>query len=249
MTTHEVEVNLGMSKQTLIYYENEGLVKPERDVNNYRQYSYENIDTLKFIQLLRSMDLSIDEIKRILNNQVSIRAVLETKKEFIKNSKIKLDNIDKKIKDYVKRKKVKVAFNNQQIKDWDKKETLFFNNESFNYNDIIFNHSSIISIDISMSSSIGFMHGLSVFFNYYLDINIHTKRDVYLFQVMNNDQVIEMFDYFKMNSIIYDPLNINQIYREKKDPVALNKYLDSHFRKWAKKYGLDNPRENYIYKK
>ena len=31
MTTHEVEEMLSITKKTLIYYENEGLVKPARD--------------------------------------------------------------------------------------------------------------------------------------------------------------------------------------------------------------------------
>ena len=32
MTTHEVEEMLDITKKTLIYYENEGLVKPTRDI-------------------------------------------------------------------------------------------------------------------------------------------------------------------------------------------------------------------------
>ena len=35
MTTHEVEEMLDITKKTLIYYENEGLVKTSRDNNNY----------------------------------------------------------------------------------------------------------------------------------------------------------------------------------------------------------------------
>ena len=35
MTTHEIEEMLSITKKTLIYYENEGLVKPLRD-NNYQ---------------------------------------------------------------------------------------------------------------------------------------------------------------------------------------------------------------------
>ena len=39
MTTHEVEEMLSITKKTLIYYENEGLEKPARDSNNYRNYN------------------------------------------------------------------------------------------------------------------------------------------------------------------------------------------------------------------
>ena len=41
MTTHEVEEMLSITKKTLIYYENEGLVKSARDSNNYRNYNQE----------------------------------------------------------------------------------------------------------------------------------------------------------------------------------------------------------------
>ena len=49
MTTHEVEEMLDITKKTLIYYENEGLVKPTRD--NNRCYSQEDISRIKFILL------------------------------------------------------------------------------------------------------------------------------------------------------------------------------------------------------
>lgn len=51
MTTHEVEEMLDITKKTLIYYENEGLVKSTRDNNNYRCYSQEDISRIKFILL------------------------------------------------------------------------------------------------------------------------------------------------------------------------------------------------------
>ena len=34
MTTHEVEEMLGITKQSLIYYEKEGLIHPKRNENN-----------------------------------------------------------------------------------------------------------------------------------------------------------------------------------------------------------------------
>ena len=49
MTTHEVEEMLDITKKTLIYYENEGLVKPSRDNNNYRCYNQDDISKIKFI--------------------------------------------------------------------------------------------------------------------------------------------------------------------------------------------------------
>ena len=85
MKTHDVEVQLGITKQALIYYEKEGLIDPIRDKNNYRQYSQNDIEILQVILLLRSFEISIDEIKLILSNKLSIRNCLETKQNYLKN--------------------------------------------------------------------------------------------------------------------------------------------------------------------
>lgn len=242
MTTHELETMLGLPKQTIHYYEKEGLIQPNRDENNYRNYSQNDIDVLKLVQLLRSMDISIDEIKQILNNELSIRKALETKQEFIQKSKIELENIDQRIKEYVKRRKVKVVFEIPTKKQ----DALYCYDDVLEHEDTVIHKADIESIDISMCSSIAFMRGLAVFFNYYVDFDIHTKQNTYSFQIMNNDEVNELFEYVK-DCHCHDPLNLVSLYREKKDPVMLNKYLDNHFKVWAKEYHLDNPRENYIF--
>ena len=87
MTTHEIEEMLGITKQTLIYYETEGFITPQRDSNNYRNYLKKELDILELVLLLRSMEISIDEIKLILNNQFSIRDALKTKKSLLKIQK------------------------------------------------------------------------------------------------------------------------------------------------------------------
>ena len=109
MTTHEVEEMLSITKKALIYYENEGLVKPERDHNNYRNYNQEDVSKIKFILLLREMDVTIEEIKQIINDKKSIRDVLENKKDMIKKQHLDLENIDERINNYIKRRKVKIA--------------------------------------------------------------------------------------------------------------------------------------------
>ena len=101
---------LNVTKKTLIYYENEGLVKPARDSNNYRNYSQEDISRIKFILLLREMDVNIEEIKQIINEKKSIRDILESKKDMIKKQHLDLEHIDEKINNYIKRKKIMEQF-------------------------------------------------------------------------------------------------------------------------------------------
>lgn len=244
MTTHEVEEMLGITKQTLIYYEKEGFITPQRDSNNYRNYLKKELDILELVLLLRSMEISIDEIKLILNNQLSIRDALKTKKEFIENTKIQLEDIDQKINNYIKRKEVKISFNNESLKQWIDRDTLFFNNEEIKYNNLVIPINEIIDFNISMCSVLYEITLLRVFLNYYIDIDVRTDHDVYSFQILNNSQVVKMFDYLQKKQIrLNDQYGLIELYRTK-DPVALNKYLDINFKKWAKKDNLDNPRDN-----
>lgn len=244
MTTHEVEEMLGITKQTLIYYEKEGFITPQRDSNNYRNYLKKELDILELILLLRSMEISIDEIKLILNNQLSIRDALKTKKEFIENTKIQLEDIDQKINNYIKRKEVKISFNNESLKQWIDRDTLFFNNEEIKYNNLVIPINEIIDFNISMCSVLYEITLLRVFLNYYIDIDVRTDHDDYSFQILNNSQVVKMFDYLQKKQIrLNDRYGLIELYRTK-DPVALNKYLDINFKKWAKKDNLDNPRDN-----
>lgn len=244
MTTHEVEEMLGITKQTLIYYEKEGFITPQRDSNNYRNYLKKELDILELVLLLRSMEISIDEIKLILNNQLSIRDALKTKKEFIENTKIQLEDIDQKINNYIKRKEVKISFNNESLKQWIDRDTLFFNNEEIKYNNLVIPINEIIDFNISMCSVLYEITLLRVFLNYYIDIDVRTDHDVYSFQILNNSQVVKMFDYLQKKQIrLNGRYGLIELYRTK-DPVALNKYLDINFKKWAKKDNLDNPRDN-----
>ena len=231
MTTHEVEEMLGITKQTLIYYEKEGFITPQRDSNNYRNYLKKELDILELVLLLRSMEISIDEIKLILNNQLSIRDALKTKKEFIENTKIQLEDIDQKINNYIKRKEVKISFNNESLKQWIDRDTLFFNNEEIKYNNLVIPINEIIDFNISMCSVLYEITLLRVFLNYYIDIDVRTDHDVYSFQILNNSQVVKMFDYLQKKQIrLNDRYGLIELYRTK-DPVALNKYLDINFKK------------------
>jgi DNA-binding transcriptional MerR regulator len=54
---------LGMSKETLRYYDRIGLVSPARKDNRYRMYSKKDIIGLMNIQIMRYADFSLDEIK------------------------------------------------------------------------------------------------------------------------------------------------------------------------------------------
>ena len=244
MTTHEVEEMLDITKKMLIYYENEGLVKPLRDNNNYRCYNQDDVSKIKFILLLREMDVTIEEIKQIINKKKSIRDVLENKKDLIKQRQLDLDHIDEKINNYIKRKKVKIAVDN--VLDYGTiYDRLYFYKDYLQYGQTKINYSDVKYFKLSMSSSIGLMRVLVAYMNYYVDLDVVTQHDTYSFQIMNNEVVYQMMEKIKDYSV-EDPLGLVDIYLNKRDMVQLNQYINRHFRKWAKEYHLDNPRDSII---
>lgn len=59
----EVSEKLGMSKDTLRYYDRIGIVTPSRKDNRYRRYSRDDLIDLMNIQIMKYADFSLDEIK------------------------------------------------------------------------------------------------------------------------------------------------------------------------------------------
>lgn len=58
---------LNISSRTLRYYEELGLIKSQK-INNLRHYFCEEIDKIDLIMLLRKIDLSLSEIKTLLDD-------------------------------------------------------------------------------------------------------------------------------------------------------------------------------------
>ncbi|KNF08296.1 putative transcriptional regulator [Gottschalkia purinilytica] len=78
MKISEVSKITELTKRAIRYYENEGLINPNiNEENNYREYDEEDVNKLIKISLLRQLDLSIDNIKDIINKSINIRNLLK----------------------------------------------------------------------------------------------------------------------------------------------------------------------------
>lgn len=67
-TTNEAAQKLGIAKDTLFYYEREGLLpKIERDEMNRRIYSESDIEWIFLIRCLRDTDMPIRKIKQYIS--------------------------------------------------------------------------------------------------------------------------------------------------------------------------------------
>ncbi|MCB1472306.1 MAG: MerR family transcriptional regulator, partial [Rhodobiaceae bacterium] len=57
----------GLPAKTIRYYEDIGLVTPARAANGYRDYSRENLETLRFVARARDLGFSIDDCRHLLS--------------------------------------------------------------------------------------------------------------------------------------------------------------------------------------
>jgi DNA-binding transcriptional MerR regulator len=62
----EVSNRLGLSRDTLRFYEKKGIIQPEKQKNGYRTYTYEDIKKISSIMFYRRLNFSIEDIGRIL---------------------------------------------------------------------------------------------------------------------------------------------------------------------------------------
>ena len=76
MTIKEIEALSGMSRANIRYYETEGFLSPERRENGYRDYSEEDLETLKRIKLLRLLGVSLADIKAAKDGSLPLEELM-----------------------------------------------------------------------------------------------------------------------------------------------------------------------------
>ncbi len=78
MTIKEAEEQTGLSRSTIRFYEKEKLIEPSRnDKNGYRDYSEKDIEIIKKIAYLRTLEISIEDIRCIISEKVSLAEIIE----------------------------------------------------------------------------------------------------------------------------------------------------------------------------
>ena len=76
MTIKDMELQTGLARANIRYYEAEGLITPRRAENGYRDYSQADADTLLRIKLLRALGLTIEQLKTLAGGEAALDAVL-----------------------------------------------------------------------------------------------------------------------------------------------------------------------------
>ena len=85
MTIKEVEKRTGLTRSNIRFYEKEKLIEPSRnDRNGYRDYSEKDVENLKKIAYLRTLEISVEDIRCIIAEEVSLAEVLKKQNEILK---------------------------------------------------------------------------------------------------------------------------------------------------------------------
>lgn len=99
-TIGQIASIMGISKDKLRYYEEKEILTPTQDdKNNYRQYNFEDMDTVLAIEFYRSLDLEFKTIQKLCKESDvhDLKSILDKKHNEITRSIARLNMIAKRI--------------------------------------------------------------------------------------------------------------------------------------------------------
>ncbi|MDO5378737.1 MAG: MerR family transcriptional regulator, partial [Clostridia bacterium] len=86
MTIKEVEERTGLSRSNVRFYEKEQLIAPARNESNgYRDYSESDIENIKKIAYLRTLGISIEDIRNVILEKATLRETIQRQNDLLKN--------------------------------------------------------------------------------------------------------------------------------------------------------------------
>lgn len=132
MTIKEVEECTGLSRSNVRFYEKEKLIEPSRNEHNgYRDYSESDIEDIRKIAYLRTLGISIEDIRNVMTEKITLREVLEKQQNVLEGQitdlqKAKIMCERMLCEDDISYKKLRVEQYVAQLQDyWDDNQTVF----------------------------------------------------------------------------------------------------------------------------
>jgi len=112
MKINQVEELVGITKKNIRFYEEQGLICPERNRDNgYREYSLKDVELLSKIKLLRSLDVPIEDIRKLETGQISMTDCLDSHISLFTHRQKELDIMKEMCKEIIE---ANVQFDNLQ---------------------------------------------------------------------------------------------------------------------------------------
>lgn len=87
-----------VTKRTVDYYTNLGLLKAERSASNYRYYSVGELERLRRIEGYKRENLSLEDIKELLKKDKEEESAIEEKGLQLKN---KMDGLNEELQEFI----------------------------------------------------------------------------------------------------------------------------------------------------
>ncbi|MGN7396714.1 MerR family transcriptional regulator [Peribacillus frigoritolerans] len=87
-----------VTKRTVDYYTNLGLLKAERSASNYRYYSVGELERLRRIEGYKRENLSLEDIKELLKREMEAASAIEEKGLQLKN---KMDGLNEELQEFI----------------------------------------------------------------------------------------------------------------------------------------------------
>ena len=87
MKINQVAELVDITKKNIRFYEDQGLVNPDRDPENgYRDYSMEDVKQLSQVKLLRQLGVSCEDIRKLRANELSLDRCVKNRIDELNNA-------------------------------------------------------------------------------------------------------------------------------------------------------------------
>ena len=68
MLRSEIQKETGLTRKAIEYYEDKGLIHPQKSKNGYRNYSTNDLEILKKVSIFRKLGMSISDIYQYISS-------------------------------------------------------------------------------------------------------------------------------------------------------------------------------------
>lgn len=106
---------MGMSLDTLRYYEKERLIVPRRKKNNHRTYTDGDVSWMQFIKRLKETGMPIKEIRKYARLRSEGAATMDERMQMLARHRCALDEKIRQMKEHREKLDEKIAYYKEQI--------------------------------------------------------------------------------------------------------------------------------------
>lgn len=82
MLRNEIQNKTGLTRKAIEYYEEKGLINPQKTENGYRDYSENDLEVLIKVSLFRKLGISVTEIEDYLSTGISSLSSVLRRKQY-----------------------------------------------------------------------------------------------------------------------------------------------------------------------